>query len=45
MRKYVLTIVGLVLLCLLAALGTASGSPVTVTVDSTTDVLLSLIHI
>ncbi len=38
MRKYVLAIVGLVLLCLLAALGTASGSPGTVTVDSTTDV-------
>jgi len=38
MRKYVLTIVGLVLLCLLAAWGTASGSPGTVTVDSTTDV-------
>ena len=37
MRKYVLAIVGLVLLCLLAALGTASGSPDTVTVDSTTD--------
>lgn len=38
MRKYVLAIVGLVLLCLLAALGTASGSPGTVTVNSTTDV-------
>jgi hypothetical protein len=37
MRKYVLTTVGLVLLCVLAALGTASGSPGTVTVDSTTD--------
>jgi len=39
MRKYLLAIVGLVLLCLLAALGTASGSPDTITVDSTTDVL------
>jgi hypothetical protein len=39
MRKYVLAIIGLVLLCLLAALGTASGSPGTVTVDSTTDVI------
>ena len=38
MRKYVLAIVGLVLLCLLAALGTAGGSPGTVTVNSTTDV-------
>jgi hypothetical protein len=38
MRKNVLAIVGLVLLCLLGALGTASGSPGTVTVDSTTDV-------
>ena len=37
MRKYVLAIVGLVLLCLLVALGTASGSPGTVTVNSTTD--------
>jgi titin len=39
MRKYVLAIVGLVLACLVAALGTASGSPDTITVDSTTDVL------
>jgi len=39
MRKYLLAIIGLVLLCLLAALGTASGSPDTITVDSTTDVL------
>ena len=39
MRKYLLTIAGLVLLCLLAAWGTASGSPDTITVDSTTDVL------
>ena len=39
MRKYVLAIVGPVLLCLLAALGTASGSPDTITVDSTTDLL------
>jgi hypothetical protein len=38
MRKYVLTIVGLVLLCLVVALGTASASPDTVTVNSTTDV-------
>ena len=38
MRNYVLAIVGLVLMCLLGALGTASGSPGTVTVDSTTDV-------
>jgi hypothetical protein len=38
MRKYVLAMVGLVLVCLLAALGTASASPDTVTVDSTTDV-------
>ena len=39
MRKYLLAIVGLVLLCLLAALGTATASPDTITVDSTTDVL------
>jgi hypothetical protein len=38
MRKYVLAIVGVVLLCILAALGTATGAPDTVTVDSTTDV-------
>jgi hypothetical protein len=38
MRKYLLAIVGLVLLCLLAALGTATSAPDTVTVDSTTDV-------
>ncbi|NIN65002.1 MAG: hypothetical protein GTO63_09935 [Anaerolineae bacterium] len=39
MRKYVLVIMGLVLLFLLAALGTATASPDTITVDSTTDVL------
>jgi hypothetical protein len=39
MRKYVLAIIGLVLLCLVAALGTATASPDTITVDSTTDVL------
>ena len=39
MREYVLAIVGLVLLCLVVALGTASASPDTITVDSTTDVL------
>jgi len=38
MRKYLLAIVGLVTLCLLVALGSASASPGTVTVDSTTDV-------
>jgi len=38
MRKYVLAIIGLVLLCLVAALGTATASPDTVIVDSTTDV-------
>jgi hypothetical protein len=38
MRKYVLAMAGLVALCLLAALGTASGAPDTVTVNSTTDV-------
>jgi hypothetical protein len=38
MRKYVLAIVGLVLLCVLAAVGTADGAADTVTVDSTTDV-------
>ncbi len=38
MRTHVLAIVAAVLLCLLAALGTASGSPDTVTVNSTTDV-------
>ena len=37
MRKYVLAIVGLVLLCLLAALGTASGAPSTFTVNTTDD--------
>jgi hypothetical protein len=39
MRKYLLSIIGLVLLCLVAALGTATASPDTITVDSTTDVL------
>jgi hypothetical protein len=39
MRKYALAIMGLVLLCLVAALGTAVSSPDTITVDSTTDVL------
>jgi len=38
MRKYVLAIIGLVLLCLVAALGSATASPATVIVDSTTDV-------
>jgi hypothetical protein len=38
MRKYVLAIMGLVLLCLVAALGSATASPATVIVDSTTDV-------
>ena len=37
MRKYLLAIIGLVLLCLLAALGTASGSPSTFTVNTTDD--------
>jgi hypothetical protein len=37
MRKHAVASVGLVLLCLVVALGTASGSPDTVTVDSTTD--------
>jgi hypothetical protein len=39
MRKHALASVGLVLLCLVVALGTASGSPDTITVNSTTDVL------
>jgi len=39
MRKHALAIIGLVLLCLVAALGTASASPDTVTVDSTTEVV------
>jgi len=38
MRRYLLTVIGLVLLlCLLAALGTASGSPDTFTVNTTDD--------
>jgi hypothetical protein len=37
MRKEVLAIIGLVLLLLVAAVGTASGAPDTITVDSTTD--------
>ncbi len=37
MRKYVLGIIGLVLLCLVAALGTASGSASTFTVNTTDD--------
>lgn len=37
MRKYLLAIIGLVLLCLMAALGTTTASPDTVTVNSTTD--------
>jgi CSLREA domain-containing protein len=37
MRKYVLAIIGLVLLCLVAALGTASGSASTFTVNTTDD--------
>lgn len=38
MRKHVLAVIGLMLLlCLLAALGTASGSPGTFTVNSTAD--------
>jgi len=38
MRKHVLAVIGLMLLlCLLAALGTASGSPGTFTVNSTVD--------
>jgi hypothetical protein len=38
-RKYALAIIAVVLLCLVAALGTASASPGTVTVDSTTEVV------